>query len=670
MKTSKKVAIAVATLIGIVLLIVGTIYLAGVFFVLSCKKNVLLVKPFSFLQWWHVYQNNPILLKKMKHSLGGSAFLLDLLLPGALILGALSKKRELFGSARFANTTEIRESGLLDGNGIVVGKYQNRYLTVPGENFVLLAAPTRSGKGVSLVIPNLLSFKDSMVVNDIKGECFKLTAGFRKKYGHQVYVFNPFDKNGCTHRYNPLKYVREDKKYRVGDLQSIGSIFYPNSKGDDGESSTGFWNNHARDLFVGLGLYLLETKELPLTLGELLRQSSGKGKPIKQHIQELIIAREKCGNALSDECVHALDRFLSNPDNTLGNIVSTFNAPLGLFADPMIDLATSENDFSFNDLRKQRMTIYVVIPPAKTPVMGVLLNLFYSQLVELNTGELPQDNPELKYQCALLMDEFTVMGRVGIFAKGVAYIAAYNLRLITVIQSMSQLRAPRLYGKEEANVLTGNHHLQILFAPRDNDDSKEFSEWLGTFTEKSESKSRSRATLGQSRTTEGSNVSPQRRPLMLPQELREMGKAKEIIMLVDCKPIQCSKIFYYSDPVFSTRLLPPPEVAPLNFELHQAKVQHRKRVVTDEDVTGGVNLDALTHNFDDIQAPTPPVSQEQIEEYVRGVFGRLSVAEVNAEKADWNHESDSGVRTHNAGNTMKRVVQPASVYVDLAELEM
>ncbi|TCU81949.1 type IV secretory system conjugative DNA transfer VirD4/TraG family protein [Roseateles saccharophilus] len=171
----------------------------------------------------------------------------------------------------------------------------------------MLSAPTRSGKGVGVVIPNLLNFPDSVVVLDIKGENYAITAGFRSKYS-KVFALSPFDKDARSHRWNPLSTVRDDPLHHVVDLLSIGQVLFP-SEGA-GVSET-FFNDHARNMFLGLGLLLLETPELPLTIGEMLRQASGKGRPLADHLQAMLSERR-----YSEACVNALQRLLSNSENT------------------------------------------------------------------------------------------------------------------------------------------------------------------------------------------------------------------------------------------------------------------------------------------------------------------------------------------------------------------
>jgi type IV secretion system protein VirD4 len=437
--------------------------------------------------------------------------------------------------------------------GLIVGYHKKLgYLVYRGQQFVALAAPTRSGKGVSFVIPNLLTYPDSMVVLDLKLENFKYTSKFRAEHGQDVFLFAPFSESGQTHCWNMFDAVRVREKHLwFGDLLTMGETFYPS----DVDAKTKFFNDNARNLFVGLALYLLETPSLPCTGGEIFRQGSGYGKPVKTHIKELMMSRltdSAAGPKLSRECIDALNRFLGQPDITLGNILSTFNAPLLIFADPIVDAATSKSDFDLGMVRKKRMTVYFGVTPDRLQGgdAGLLINLFFSQLLILNMRELPQNNPELKYQCAVLNDEMTAVGRINIIAKSNPYIAGYNLRLMTVIQSPAQLEDEKLYGVHGTRTLLTNHALQIWFPPKEQKDAEEYSKYLGTFTMKSRGRSRS---YGKGTTT-GTNDTDQKRELMKPQELRAMKQHEQIITLENMNAIRCEKAFFYADRLFVDRL--------------------------------------------------------------------------------------------------------------------
>lgn len=663
-------------LLGVVVFIVASVavvWLAGFFFFAFSKTN-----PFGktdFLTWWTYwqhYQTDPVIAKRLKMS-GIVAAVLAYGAPIVAVITAMRDGRSLHGDARFANAAEIEKAGLFGNTGIIIGKLKKRFLMFPGMQFVLLAAPTRSGKGVGIVVPNLLNFSESAVVLDVKLENFQITSKFRAKHGQAVYLFNPFSKVGQTHRYNPLGYISDDPRQRVTEILSIGYALYP------GAGKDAFFDDAARNLFLGLCLYLCETPTLPRTIGELLRQSSGKGQPIKKYLQDLITARNFRKKTsldadgedvvtivpievwdgvglppLSMECVDALDRFTSTSDNTLSSILASFNVPLTIWVSPIVDAATAANDFDVRDIRKKQMTIYIGIPANKLAEAELLINLFFSQLINLNTDDLLFAKPELKYSCLLLMDEFAAPGRIGIIDKANAYMAGYGLRLLTIIQSPGQIEAePRKgYGRESARTLITNHACQIIYTPREQKDANEYSEMLGTYTFKS--KGTSRQLGGKSGSGRSESESDQKRALLMPQELKEMNQRQQIISLENTKAIRCEKIAYFQDHVFIDRLksvspslaqlgkkLPTKkqledawgsgecavDIPYLNLDLHEAVVQSRSRELAPADVENGIDLRALALDFSKVPLPKGEgIEPEEVDAFVDGFFDVLDAA--------------------------------------------
>ena len=572
------------------------LWFAGMFWLAATHRNPLGADLWTWLDAWGRVSTG-IYPQTEQDRLIRSLFYASLLVyfvPLYVVLNGMLQKhrRALHGSARWANDKEIRNANLVQDDGIVIGKHKEEILRFPGQQFVLLAAPTRSGKGVGVVIPNLLTYTGSVVVLDIKQENYNITAGYRRDVLKQeTWLFNPFAEDRepetgraapRTHRYNPLSSIT-DGVFRVGDILAIGNAIWPTGGKD------AFWNDNARNLFLAIVMFLCEMRDrrlkdeslpnFPVTMGEVLRQSSGRGtgQSVKKYLQSLIEAYPW----LSSECLDAMANFLSASDDVLASILSTFNAPLTIWRNPVVDAATSQNDFDLADVRTRAMSVYIGITPDHLEDAKLLVNLVFSQLVNLNTKQLPQDNPQrYRYPCLLLMDEFTAIGKVNILAKAVSYIAGYNLRLLPIIQSLSQLES--VYGREDARTFVTNHAMQILFAPREQKDANEYSEMLGTFTEKGISESRSKQILDPKGSSE--SISDQKRALMLPQELKELGQWKEIVLLENTKPILCEKIRYYDDPAFTSRVTDPPVVPPLDLDLFIAKSQNRVRPLNDRDV--------------------------------------------------------------------------------------
>lgn len=556
MKTYKLYFVIAVTLLSLV----AGVYLSGYLTLWLLKVDTGLLRWDTYLIYFRALGLPEVAPFAAKIKWGGY---LGFGLPAAawLALGVLilkPREKSLHGEARFASRGDLARRGLLkpSPNGIVVGKIGNTLIRLPGQQFAILAAPTRSGKGVGIVVPNLLEYQDSVVVLDIKQENFDLTSGWRESQGQKIYLFNPYAEDRRTHRWNPMSYVSGDPAFRISSLQAIAAILYP-----DGSSQDKFWVSQARNAFLAFALYLYENYDeqrkrgyLPEvlafpTLGQVFRLTAGKGEDLKAYLIQL-----SDRPFLSKEAKAAFAGLLSQEKETFASIMGTVREPLNPWLNPVLDAATSHNDFWLTDVRKQKMTIYVGIQPHKLAECRTLINLFFSQLINVNVQTLPQNDKRLKHQCLLLMDEFTAIGKLEIFASAISFMAGYNLRAMPIIQSMSQLES--VYGKDIARTLVTNHALQILFAPREQQDANEYSEMLGYTTVRKNNITRGRDF--------SRSESHERRALMLPQELKAMGADKEIILCEGmAQPVLCKKIRYFSDNNFKNRIMNPAKIPEL-----------------------------------------------------------------------------------------------------------
>lgn len=470
------------------------------------------------------------------------------LVPVVIILFALAHAltgrhgQDIHGAARFATFSEMRRKGLFSKQGIIVGRSSATLLRFPGEEFVMIAAPTRTGKGVGVVVPNLLDFEGSVLVVDIKFEHFHLTSAVRKAMGQEVFLFHPFAAGAQTHRWNPLDTIRRDPAHRVNDILAIAHVLYPHAKDKDG-----FWNEQARNLFLGVVLLLMEQAPERVNMANVFAEAGGRGEAPKTYLARK--STELKPGPFTQICIDALARFCVTSENTLTSILATFNGPLTVFSDPKVASSTSTSDFNLQDLRKKRMTIYLGIGPAELLPGALILNLFVSRLIQQNVDRQPADDPALCVPCLLILDEFAALGKVEVLAKASAYIASYGLRLLTVIQSQSQLDS--LYGEHDARTLRTNHALHIHFAPRDPLDAKRLSERLGYFQVEETARSRM-VRNGTVASSQWTNI--QKRALRLPQELQLMGPDEAILILDGIAPIKAKKAYYYKNPVFLQRL--------------------------------------------------------------------------------------------------------------------
>lgn len=527
-------------------LFMGWMFLSGMVFLILIDRDPNQTELLTLYQYWYYYRSAPGVMDKIQ--LAGMIGFGIIFLPMLLLLMPASKsKNKLFGDARFASAGEIRKAGLMSDKGIIVGSYGGKYLMFPGQQHAIISAPTRSGKGVGIVIPNLLNWPESIVVLDIKQENWDITSGFRRKHGQECYLFNPAAADYRTHRYNPLAYISSDPNFRIDDVQKIANMLFPDEDGTDV-----IWTATPRSLFLGIVLMLAETPEKPLTLGQVVRETLNDGDGAK-YFAKLINDRAAVGKPYSGTCVRALNSYVSiAAENTRAGVITSFRSRLELWINPLVDAATSANDFDLREVRKKRMSIYLGVTPDNLERMAPLLNLFFQQLIDLNTRELPNQNDALKYSCILLMDEFTSIGKVGVLSKGISYIAGYNLRMLPIIQSPKQL--VEVYGEDVAQTFTTNHALNIIYPPKasETQTAKDISEWLGNQTVKSVSKSRSTNVFKSEGNT--NSTSEQSRALMLPQEITSLGEGKELVIAENIRPILAEKVVYFKDPEFIRRL--------------------------------------------------------------------------------------------------------------------
>lgn len=585
-------ALAVAVIL-VWLLIAGAVVLAGV------GRDFNKVNALTFIQYAVYYGEQ----KHIGNWLWSGAGLGTAAIVLPLVLFFKPEKRSLHGDARFASSREIRKAGLLGKRGIIVGKKGSEYLMFDGAQHVLLSAPTRSGKGVSVVIPNLLTWPESCVVLDIKRENWDITSGYRRKYGQRCYLFNPGASDGRTHRYNPLGYISEDPGRRIDDIQKIANMVFPDLQGTDP-----IWTATPRSLFLGVVLLLLESPGKPVTLGQVLRETLTDGDG-KDYFDKAIRDRRESGRGLSGACIRGLQSYTSiASENTRSGIMTSFRSRLELWMNPAIDAATSDNDFDLRELRKRKMSVFIGITPDNLERMQPLINLFFQQLIDLNTRELPQQNPDLKYTCLLLMDEFTAMGKVNILSKGISFIAGYGLRMMPIIQSPAQL--VEVYGKDAAQTFQTNHALNIVFPPKASETSvaRDISEWLGYTTVKSASKSRNTEIFRRKNHSE--NVSDQRRALLLPQEITSLGQDAELVVLENVLPIQATKVRYFTDAKFMDRLK---DVSPSLSAIG-------KRLPTQKELN-----EALRNG--ELAAPVPILDVESYQDSISAAEGSIEMVE-------------------------------------------
>ncbi|MGX5636849.1 type IV secretory system conjugative DNA transfer family protein [Brevundimonas diminuta ATCC 11568] len=503
------------------------------------------VDPLRAPAWFWYYRGDPEVRRWL--TIGAASTGLLVLLTTAA--AALSRRRPLHGAARWATGAEQRSAGLRASAGILLGHASGGgFLVSDGPEHVMLYAPTRTGKGVGVVIPNLLAWPHAVVALDIKRENFAATAGYRAEGGQRVLLFDPLALDGRTARFNPLGHIeRADAVAVLDELQRMAAMLFPGH-----DHADPFWAEAARTGFIGVGAYVAASPPSPFTLGEIFRQLT-EDDP-RRRFPRTIEARRQAGDPLPAPCVSALNDFCASSENTFASIRQSITTRMGLWLNPAVDVATAASDFDLRDLRQGRMSLYLGATPDNLLRVAPLYSLLFQQLVDLNSRSLPgpDDRPVL-----VLLDEFARLGPAPVLAHAFSWVAGYGLRLLPVIQSPSQLRG--LYGADLAEDILANCGVEVVFAPKELKVAQELSERLGAYTYGAQSRSRPRA-LGPGRRT--LTTSEQRRPLMLPQELLQLPTSVLMVFKSGTPPVRGRKIVYYREAVFRRRLRPPLEIAP------------------------------------------------------------------------------------------------------------
>ena len=513
--------------------------------------------PWRLFEWWYAYDAYaPVLFNRA----GGIAASSGLLGCGVAIVGSLWRARQnhlvtTYGSSRWATKAEIDAAGLFRAAGVFLGRLGGRYLRHDGPEHVMAFAPTRSGKGVGLVITTLLSWMASAVIHDIKGENWQLTAGWRSKFSHCL-LFNPTDPRSA--RYNPLLEVRKGPD-EVRDVQNIADILVDPEGALERRSH---WEKTSHSLLVGAILHVLYAEE-EKTLARVATFLSDPQRSFA-HTLRRMMATNHLGTPENPK-VHpvvasAAREVLNKSENERSGVLSTAMSFLGLYRDPTVAATTAACDWRIADLvdAERPVSLYLVIPPSDISRTKPLVRLVLNQIGRRLTERLEGDpGKRRKHQLLMMLDEFPALGRLDFFETALAFMAGYGIRAYLIAQSLNQIS--KAYG--ENNAILDNCHVRIAFSSNDERTAKRISDALGTATE-----------LRAQRNYAGHRLSPwlshvmvsrqeTARPLLTPGEVMQLPPADELVLVSGLAPIRAKKLRYYEDRNFTTRVLPAPELA-------------------------------------------------------------------------------------------------------------
>ncbi len=454
-----------------------------------------------------------------------------------------------YGSARWAMPHEIRKANLLHPDGVVLGRWRNDYLRHNGPEHVLCFAPTRSGKGVGLVIPTLLTWPGSAIVHDIKGENWTLTAGWRARFG-KILLFDPT--NAASAAYNPLMEVRRGEK-EVRDVQNIADVLV------DPEGALerrNHWEKTSHSLLVGTILHVLYA-EPDKTLAGVANFLSDPRRPIEKTLWAMMTTPHLGERGVHPVVASAARELLNKSENERSGVLSTAMSFLGLYRDPVVARVTRRCDWRIADLVEGRSpaTLYLVVPPSDISRTKPLIRLILNQIGRRLTEEL---NSERRHHRLLLMlDEFPALGRLDFFESALAFMAGYGLKAFLIAQSLNQIE--KAYGQN--NSVLDNCHVRVSFATNDERTAKRVSDALGIATElramKNYAGHRLSPWLGHLMVSRQETA----RPLLTAGEIMQLPTSDELVLVSGCPPIRAKKVRYYQDHRLKIRILPPPPLS-------------------------------------------------------------------------------------------------------------
>ncbi|MBG6980323.1 UNVERIFIED_CONTAM: conjugal transfer protein TraG [Pseudomonas aeruginosa] len=509
--------------------------------------------PWKLFEWWFFFGAYAPEVFDTGGAIAGASGMVAVVVAIAMSVWRSRQARLVttYGSARWANAQDIRQAGLTQPAGVFLGQHDRQYLRHEGPEHVLTFAPTRSGKGVGLVVPTLLSWPASAVIHDIKGENWQITAGWRSRFSHCL-LFNPTDAKSAA--YNPLLEVRRGA-HEVRDVQNIADILVDP---EGALEKRNHWEKTSHALLVGAILHVLYAGA-DKTLRGVANFLSDPASPFELTLHRMMTTPH-LGDGPHPVVASAAREVLNKSDNERSGVLSTAMSFLGLYRDPTVAEVTSRCDWRIADLiaAEHPVSLYLVVPPSDIsrtkPLIRLILNQIGRRLTESLDGS---DGIERRHKLLLMLDEFPALGRLDFFETALAFMAGYGIRSFLIAQSLNQI--DKAYGQNHS--ILDNCHVRVTFATNDERTAKRISETLGTATE-----------LRAQRNYAGHRLAPwlghlmvsrqeTARPLLTPGEVMQLPPDEAVVMVSSVAPIKAKKLRYYADGNFKRRVLPPPALA-------------------------------------------------------------------------------------------------------------
>ena len=534
--------------------------------------------PGMFPVWyWELCGEYPVEFRiAVSYGMAASAaILLIYVIVSRIVSQSARGNSKLHGTAHWATPREVTASGLIDNSdGVYVGAWKDKkgqfhYLRDNGPSHVLCFAPTRSGKGVGLVLPTLLSWKHSTVVSDLKGELWQLTSGWRKKHANNIVLrFEPGSAESCA-RWNPLDEVRLGTPDETGDIRNLTeTIIDPKGKGLED-----FWMQSAANLLEAIITHVLYRREREGTPANMQAVAYFIADPDQPEMKqtdkfEEMVKYKHYEDGTTHRLVSSMGKaMLNKPENERGSVISTMDSVLGIYKDVVVAKNTETSDFKILDIMNadKPVSLYLITTPDNKdrlcPLLRLLINMMLKKLaakVDYKDGRTVMAH---KRRLLMMLDEFPSFGKLQPIADGLAFVAGYGIKIYIISQDTVQFDS--IYS--DKNSIISNCHIQVMFPPNRLETAKYISQMLGetTVVERQYSVSGKRAGMMHSQVTE--SIKSDKRPLLTVDEVMALPGPKKnsvgdieepgemIIRVSGFPPIRGRQPLYFMDDVFLAR---------------------------------------------------------------------------------------------------------------------
>ena len=457
------------------------------------------------------------------------------------------------GSARFASRKELKKLQGPKGqnDGLLIGRNPGtgQLLRYDGPAHLITVAPTRAGKGVGTVIPNLLAVDRSVLVIDPKGENAQIAGEARRRFG-TVHVLDPFEVSGMpSAAYNPLDRLTPDSLDLGEDAASLTEALVMDPAGQVQEAH---WNEEAKAILGGLIMFCVCHEERDrrslATVREYLTLPPDRLKALLELMQD--------SDAAGGLIARAANRFLGKADREAASVLSNAQRHTHFLDSPRIARCLARSDFAFSDLRHRITSVFLVLPPNRMDAYSRWLRLLVSQALQdiardaealTATTGAQSVSQRLSSPTIFLLDEFAALGRLEAVVRDMGLMAGYGLQLWPILQDMSQLRD--LYG-DRANTFIANAGVQQVFGVNDFETAKWLSQMIGQET--------SRFQTDSFKPGDGPSFSNHLtgRDLLTPDEIMQMPPNVQLLRVQGQPSALAQKLRYYADPEFRGLFVP------------------------------------------------------------------------------------------------------------------